>query len=79
MFGFGFSRGAFTIRVVMGLILNQGLVEADNEAELDSQASAAYRAYRRERYHTFWHFEVPFRGCATCSVPQYHDKATIRR
>src|ERR1700751_4757969 len=35
IFGFGFSRGAFTIRVLMGLILNQGLVSAYNEKELD--------------------------------------------
>src|SRR4030088_2184576 len=28
IFGFGFSRGAFTIRVLMGLILDQGLVPA---------------------------------------------------
>src|SRR6267154_6697588 len=25
IYGFGFSRGAFTIRVVIGLVLNQGL------------------------------------------------------
>src|SRR6266566_5430754 len=30
IFGFGFSRGAFTIRVLMGLILDQGLVPAGN-------------------------------------------------
>src|SRR5215475_4167750 len=30
IFGFGFSRGAFTIRVVVGLILDQGLVQAAN-------------------------------------------------
>src|SRR5690606_15276620 len=48
LFGFGFSRGAFTIRVVMGLILNQGFVAADSERELDRKAHAAYRAYRRE-------------------------------
>ena len=28
IFGFGFSRGAFTIRVLTGLILDQGLVQA---------------------------------------------------
>jgi uncharacterized protein (DUF2235 family) len=44
IFGFGFSRGAFTIRVVAGLILNQGLVAASNEAELDRKARAAYRS-----------------------------------
>lgn len=34
LFGFGFSRGAFTIRVVTGLIFDQGLVLADNEIDL---------------------------------------------
>ncbi|WP_398468826.1 DUF2235 domain-containing protein [Tardiphaga sp.] len=56
IFGFGFSRGAFTIRVVMGLILHEGLVSADSETELDEKARAAYRAYRRKRYHTVWPF-----------------------
>lgn len=40
IYGFGFSRGGFTIRAVMGLILNQGLVSADTEAELDRKAHA---------------------------------------
>src|ERR1700676_5149952 len=52
IFGFGFSRGAFTIRVVVGLILDQGLVQADNETDLDHLAKAAYRDYRRRKYHT---------------------------
>src|ERR1700712_2071297 len=47
LYGFGFSRGAFTIRIVMGLIANQGLVRSDHEGELHSLASAAYRAYRK--------------------------------
>jgi uncharacterized protein (DUF2235 family) len=48
---FGFSRGAFTIRVVAGLIASQGLVEyKDNEADLARFAADAYRAYRR-RYN----------------------------
>lgn len=50
LYGFGFSRGAFTIRIVMGLIANQGLVQAASERQLDRLAQAAYRAYRRERY-----------------------------
>src|SRR5262249_15036598 len=61
-FGFGFSRGAFTIRVVGGLILSQGLVTATNEAELTRRARAAYRQYRRERYHTVWGVEKIFRA-----------------
>lgn len=77
LFGFGFSRGAFTIRVVMGLILNQGLVVAGSEHELDRKAHAAYRAYRRERYHTFWHIEAPIRALRDMVLPRY-DKADNR-
>jgi uncharacterized protein (DUF2235 family) len=54
IFGFGFSRGAFTIRVVVGLILDQGLVQADNEIELDRLATAAYKDYHSRKYHTVW-------------------------
>jgi len=44
---FGFSRGAFTVRVLAGLIANQGLVQAGNEIERKRLAKAAFRAYRR--------------------------------
>ncbi len=45
---FGFSRGAFTIRVVAGLIAREGLVPYNNdEAELAAFAADAYRLYRR--------------------------------
>ena len=50
IYGFGFSRGAFTIRVVAGLVLNQGLVKFTGEGELDKKARAAYRAYRYTKY-----------------------------
>ncbi|TVR67473.1 MAG: DUF2235 domain-containing protein [Candidatus Competibacteraceae bacterium] len=50
VYGFGFSRGAFTIRILIGLVANQGLVYADSEAELMRRAKWAFRAYRRERY-----------------------------
>jgi uncharacterized protein (DUF2235 family) len=56
IYGFGFSRGAFTIRVVIGLILHEGLVSADSESELNLKAIAAYRQYRQKRYHTVWPF-----------------------
>ena len=45
---FGFSRGAFTIRVVAGMIASQGLVKySDKEADLARFAADAYRNYRR--------------------------------
>lgn len=70
LFGFGFSRGAFTIRIVMGLIDSQGLVKADSEAELHSLASAAYRAYRRDRYKHL-KFEAPYQWFRNKFGPQY--------
>lgn len=56
---FGFSRGAFTIRVLAGLVHSQGLVEFETEAELDRNALAAYRAFREEAFRpksrlVFW-------------------------
>jgi uncharacterized protein (DUF2235 family) len=51
IYAFGFSRGAFTVRVLVGLMMNQGLVLYEgNEAELQRKVAAAYRAYRRERF-----------------------------
>ncbi|MGB8397660.1 phospholipase effector Tle1 domain-containing protein, partial [Bradyrhizobium sp.] len=78
LFGFGFSRGAFTIRVVGGLILNQGLVTAQNEKELDQKARAAYRQYRRERYHTIWGIEDIFRGVRDLFLRDKYEKADNR-
>jgi uncharacterized protein (DUF2235 family) len=75
LFGFGFSRGAFTIRVVGGLILNQGLVTAQDEQELDKKARAAYRQYRRERYHTIFGIEDFFRGIRDLFLRDKYDKA----
>jgi uncharacterized protein (DUF2235 family) len=61
IFLFGFSRGAFTVRVLAALILDQGLVQAESEAERHNLARAAYRAYRASRYHTNLHLEKPLR------------------
>jgi uncharacterized protein (DUF2235 family) len=47
---FGFSRGAYTIRVLISLIDSQGLVPYESEAQLSRDAHAAYRAYRADRY-----------------------------
>src|ERR1043166_2848550 len=50
IYGFGFSRGAFTIRVVAGFITRVGLVRYDgSEANLARDAEIAYRAYRKIR------------------------------
>ena len=50
IYGFGFSRGAFTIRIVAGFIARIGLVDYDgNEAHLARDAEIAYREYRKVR------------------------------
>lgn len=57
IFGFGFSRGAFTIRELNALIGCEGLVSFDpavSEEELHRNAVAAYRAYRASTYKPKW-------------------------
>src|SRR3984893_7421791 len=80
IYRFGFTRGGFTIRVVIGLILNQGLVSAQSEAELDKKAIAAYRKYRSERYHTRWpwHPEDWYRAIRNVLLPINYNKPTNR-
>jgi len=62
IYAFGFSRGAFTIRVVIGLVLDQGLVQASSETELEAKAADAYRKYRAEHYKTKTGVEKFFRA-----------------
>jgi uncharacterized protein (DUF2235 family) len=50
IFAFGFSRGAFTARVVAALVCHEGLVQANNDADLRRLAAWAYRRYRAGRY-----------------------------
>ena len=50
IYGFGFSRGAFTIRMLVGLICTQGLVSSRSESELHANALTAYRRYRSQRF-----------------------------
>jgi len=60
---FGFSRGAFTARTLAGLIGSQGLVPAKigddpvSHGEMQRNAMAAWRAYRRETVP--WHKSLP--------------------
>jgi uncharacterized protein (DUF2235 family) len=44
---FGFSRGAFAVRVLAGLVCNQGIVQPDSNADLERYARDAYREYRQ--------------------------------
>lgn len=44
---FGFSRGAFTVRLLAGMVVQQGLVANTSEEDLEMYARDAYREYRR--------------------------------
>ncbi len=70
---FGFSRGAFTIRVLNGLILHQGLVDAKSESELNRFAKAAYRNYRAAKFKSLWQIERPFRAMRNILTDIYND------
>ncbi len=48
IYGFGFSRGAFTIRLLMGLIGKCGILKTISEANLTYCVQMAYEAYRRD-------------------------------
>ena len=54
IYAFGFSRGAYTARVLAALVANVGLVQADSEAELRRLSLWAYRAYRADRFPHSW-------------------------
>ncbi len=48
LYAFGFSRGAFTARVLIGLIESQGLIAGVEGKDLKRHAKWAYREYRRQ-------------------------------
>jgi uncharacterized protein (DUF2235 family) len=61
IFGFGFSRGSFTIRIVMGVVATQGLAPYEgDEKQLAEDALAAYRRFRKN-FHTAHHLETLLR------------------
>ena len=55
IFGFGFSRGAFTMRIAIAMIARVGLAVTEDEAELDRRAAQAWRTFRlRYRPRSRW-------------------------
>ena len=54
IYAFGFSRGAFTIRVLVGMVASQGILQPDSEAALSYQVHDAYRAFRRDFQPNRW-------------------------
>jgi uncharacterized protein (DUF2235 family) len=45
---FGFSRGAFTVRLLAGLVAEQGLIRNTSEEDLKTYSRDAYRQFRRK-------------------------------
>ncbi len=45
---FGFSRGAFTVRLLAGMVAEKGLVQNTSESDLKTYARDAYRDFRRQ-------------------------------
>ena len=87
IYGFGFSRGAFTMRLVIGLIADQGLVPYVDEADLDRRSVAAWKAFRRNRLPRIWARLRELRGRAPESDappvrrgydPSLHHRPVIR-
>ncbi|HWI12841.1 MAG TPA: DUF2235 domain-containing protein, partial [Burkholderiales bacterium] len=73
IYAFGFSRGAFTVRVLSGLIAGQGLVTAPNDTELKRRALHAFQRYR-ERYRTPTRIELPIRALRN-AITGYRTRA----
>src|SRR5262249_9240135 len=53
IYAFGFSRGAYTIQTLVGLVVSQGLVLYSSDRELDRLARAALNEFRRKTTSTF--------------------------
>jgi uncharacterized protein (DUF2235 family) len=60
IFVFGFSRGAFTVRVLVGLIDSQGVIVGEEGSELSRLVAWAFRQYRR-RYNVTGGLVTPIR------------------
>lgn len=54
IYAFGFSRGAFTARLLIDLICDQGVIRHANDEELDLLAADAWRTYRRQYKLPLW-------------------------
>lgn len=56
IYGFGFSRGAFTIRLVIALICDQGIIRYETERELQQRSLDALRSFSRKNNPNFFPF-----------------------
>jgi T6SS, Phospholipase effector Tle1-like, catalytic domain len=74
IYGFGFSRGAFTMRILIGLVHNQGLARGATEAELWRDVDSKWWAYRKgARTKVFGKFRTLLFGKFRASQEQAAD------
>jgi hypothetical protein len=60
VFAFGFSRGAYTIRMLIGLVRNQGLVDSGlSEESFQREILRRWTAYRKQRFRRLGRAVVP--------------------
>jgi uncharacterized protein (DUF2235 family) len=79
IFGFGFSRGAFTIRVLIKFVLAKGLIDQfDSTDDLNNKAYQLYAEFRREQKKRFWLIAIG-RGLRTAWSWIKHDVFRVRR
>lgn len=78
LFAFGFSRGAFTVRVLIDLIEDQGLVTGAHGAELERMAKWAYRAYRR-KFNATQGLVTPLRNLRDALLRWWEDRRHLTR
>jgi uncharacterized protein (DUF2235 family) len=84
IYAFGFSRGAFTIRLVVALIAEEGLVPSKSEGQLDEQARCAYRHFRTQwlprklQWPTKWRRTIGALFNRTKYEPGKHARPDIR-
>ena len=73
IYAFGFSRGAFTVRVLAGLILEEGLVPYCSELDLARARQGGHTAlFRAEVSRRFFGFETVFRAIRNIIVRTHH-------
>jgi len=76
---FGFSRGAFTARSLVGLIAQCGVVDLRSALSLDDYAELRYRAFRWRTFAFFLHLAGWFRFVAgRDDGPAFHRTERIR-
>jgi uncharacterized protein (DUF2235 family) len=82
IYAFGFSRGAFTIRVLAGLIASQGIIPGRNmdPQELRRAVEAAYKRDRKDyapSWRVFRRRDTETKTASTPVIPKGHHQAEI--